>query len=116
MTVGGAGGRRDPSRVRVADLTEASYDRLLGGLRKELRKNYGFPRGRSSFGVDCVYSTEPCQFPQSDGSVCAKPDPKVKGLRLNCERGYGTASFVTGTFGFVAAAHVVARLSARGQS
>jgi len=32
-------------------------------------------------------------------------------LRLNCESGFGSATQVTGTFGFAAAARVLARLA-----
>ena len=34
-------------------------------------------------------------------------------LRLNCDSGFGTATFVTGTFGFVAAGHVVRQITER---
>jgi tRNA A37 threonylcarbamoyladenosine dehydratase len=36
-------------------------------------------------------------------------------LRLNCDSGFGSATQVTGTFGFVAASRVLARLAAAGQ-
>ena len=32
-------------------------------------------------------------------------------LRLDCNSGLGTASFLTGTFGLVAAAHIVRKLA-----
>ena len=44
MTVGGAGGRRDGTQVRVADLAKTGNDALLKILRRDLRKDYGFPR------------------------------------------------------------------------
>jgi tRNA A37 threonylcarbamoyladenosine dehydratase len=59
-----------------------------------------------SFGVDCVYSTEAQVFPAADGSVCAKREAGSD-LRLDCRSGYGTASFLTGAFGFAAAAQIV---------
>ena len=114
ITVGGAGGRRDPSGIRVADLGESTHDRLLQSIRKTLRKEYGFPQEpRARFGVDCVFSAEPQVYPQPDGTVCLQRDPGSD-LRLTCGSGYGTASFVTGAFGFVAAAHVVKKLSGQG--
>lgn len=107
ITAGGAGGRRDPTAITLADLSRTVNDPLLQMVRKHLRKDYGFPRERRhKFRVDCVFSPELPLFPQSDGTVCATKDPETN-LRLDCESGYGTASFITGTFGFFAAARIV---------
>ncbi len=110
LVVGGAGGRRDPTALKVADLAFSSHDRLLVQVRSELRSEFGFPRGDIPFGVDCVYSPEPVVYPLTDGAVGARPDSGAS-LRLDCESGYGTACFVTGTFGFVAAGHIVQRIA-----
>lgn len=113
VTCGGAGGRRDPTAVRVADLAFTTHDRLLQKVRDKLRKDFGFPRGEKPFGIDAVYSPEPRVFPARDGGVCAQRDTGTDGesLRLNCDSGFGTATFVTGTFGFVAAGQVVQRIA-----
>lgn len=110
---GGAGGRRDPTQVRVADLALTSHDRLLQKVRETLRKDFAFPRGEKKFGIPAVFSPEPPVFPARDGTVCAQREPGANGesLKLNCDSGFGTATFVTGAFGFVAAAHVVQELS-----
>jgi tRNA A37 threonylcarbamoyladenosine dehydratase len=52
-------------------------------------------------------------FPAKDGSVCAVREAAEAGesMRLNCDGGFGSATFVTGTFGFAAAARAVARLA-----
>jgi tRNA A37 threonylcarbamoyladenosine dehydratase len=112
ITAGAAGGRRDPSSVRVTDLARASHDRLLRETRTKLRVRHGFPRGTKLFGVACVYSTEPQVYPGAEGAVC---DEREAGedLRLDCNSGYGTASFVTGAFGLAAAAHVVREIAER---
>jgi tRNA A37 threonylcarbamoyladenosine dehydratase len=112
ITSGGAGGRCDPTQVRVDDLSRATHDRLLQSLRKTLRSEHSFPRGEKKFGVECVFSPEPPLFPQKDGSVCETRDAGDDALKLDCRAGLGSATFVTGTFGFVAAARVVARLAA----
>ena len=114
VTCGGAGGRRDPTQVRVTDLALTSHDRLLQKVRETLRKDHGFPRGEKKFGVAAVFSPEPPVFPAGDGTICAQRQAGADGesLRLNCESGFGTATFVTGTFGFVAAAHVVQQIAA----
>jgi tRNA A37 threonylcarbamoyladenosine dehydratase len=114
VSCGGAGGRRDATQVRVVDLARATNDRLLSEVRKRLRQQHGFPRGDKKFGVDCVWTAEPPVFPQGDGSVCAAseaPAEPGESRRLNCDQGFGSATFVTGTFGFVAAGVVVRRIA-----
>lgn len=111
ITAGGAGGRRDPTRVRVDDLARSEGDRLLQSVRKTLRAAHGFPRGEKKFGVDCVFSNEPPVYPHRDGTVCDSKEVDSD-LRLDCRSGFGTATFVTGAFGFVAAARIVERLVA----
>lgn len=113
VTVGGAGGRRDPTAIEVADLARTSHDRLLQEVRKLLRKEHGFPRDDQPFGVEAVFSREAPVFPQSNRSVCAAREPGMD-LRLDCRSGFGTASFVTGAFGFAAAARVVQALAGAG--
>jgi tRNA A37 threonylcarbamoyladenosine dehydratase len=107
VTVGGAGGRRNPTSLRISDLAFAGHDRLLQRVRKLLRSDYGFPTTvNSPFGIPCIHSTEPAIFPQPDGTVCATRGEAGE-LRMNCNSGYGSATFVTGAFGFAAAAEVV---------
>jgi tRNA threonylcarbamoyladenosine dehydratase len=110
--VGGAGGRLDPCAVVVDDLSRSYNDPLLAQVRKRLRKQYGFPRDkRRRFKVDCVYSPEEVRYPQPDGSVCTTRHIAGK-MRLDCESGFGTATFITGAFGFAAAARICNRLAA----
>ena len=110
ITCGAAGGRRDGTAVRVNDLTRAKYDKLLFKVRKQLRQKHGFPRGTKKWQLPCVYSAEPVQYPQPDGTVCeAKPDTGDS-LKLDCEAGLGAATHVTAAFGFAAAGHVVGEL------
>jgi len=109
---GGAGGRRDPTALRYADLSQASHDRLLQQTRRLLRKEYGFPANGKLFGIDCVFTTEPPLFPQSDGTVCAVREAGTD-TKMNCESGYGAATSVTGAFGFAAAARLVEKIIAR---
>ena len=106
ITTGGAAGRRDPTAVRVMDLAFTSHDRLTMYVRRLLRSRFGFPRQGSPFQVECVCSTEMPLFPKDDGTVCTAR-PIGGDLRLDCQSGFGTASFVTGTFGFVAAARII---------
>jgi tRNA threonylcarbamoyladenosine dehydratase len=113
ITTGGSAGRRDPTAVQVTDLAFSSHDRLLQEIRKKLRTRHGFPRGDRPFGVECVISPEPVIYPAKDGTVCAAPVADAD-LRLDCDSGFGTVSFVTGTFGFVAAARIVQSIAGAG--
>ncbi len=108
VVVGGAGGKQDPAAVSTADLAFATNDRLLKLVRKNLRKEYGFPReeAKAPTGVRAVYSTENARYPWEDGSVRAEPEPGSH-LRLNCDTGFGSAAPVTGTFGFTAASEAI---------
>ncbi|NNE90872.1 MAG: tRNA threonylcarbamoyladenosine dehydratase [Verrucomicrobiales bacterium] len=108
VVVGGAGGKTDPACVSTADLAFATNDRLLKQVRKKLRREFDFPPEirEVPFGARAVFSTENARYPWADGSVSETPEPGSD-LALNCESGFGTAAFVTGTFGFAAAAEAV---------
>lgn len=110
ITIGAAAGRRDPTAVRVIDLAFCSHDRLFSYVRRLLRRHHDFPRGEEPFGVDCVFSPEPAVYPQKDGSVRGRRDPEAE-VPPDCEHGLGTATYVTGTFGFAAAGVVVRKLA-----
>lgn len=107
VTVGAAGGRSDPTKVQIADLSRSYDDALLQRVRKKLRQKHGFPRNtRKKWGIPSVFSPEPVRYPQSNGTVCATRE-EGSNLRLDCASGYGTAGFVIGAFGFAAAAATV---------
>jgi tRNA A37 threonylcarbamoyladenosine dehydratase len=115
ITVGGAGGRTDPTQVRTGDLGQSSADSLLRLVRKTLRREHGFApgeqRGRMHFGIRCVWSEEPQVFPWSNGTCATRPEPNTN-LRLDCASGFGTAVFVTAAFGLAAAGEVVRTIAA----
>lgn len=116
LTIGGAGGRRDPTQVRVGDIGEAG-DELLRLVRKKLRRDHGYAsgahRGITRMGLRAVWSTEAPVYPWADGSCATEPEPGSN-LTLDCESGFGTAAFVTGVFGLVAAGEVVRLLLSEG--
>ncbi|SHF71759.1 tRNA A37 threonylcarbamoyladenosine dehydratase [Modicisalibacter ilicicola DSM 19980] len=110
---GAAGGQTDPTRIRVADLTRTEHDPLLAKVRARLRRDFGFSRNpRRRFGVECVYSDEQLVYPGSNGEVCLHKPGAGEATRLDCASGFGAATFVTGSFGFVAASRTLARLAA----
>ena len=110
IACGAAGGRLDGTGVRVTDLADANHDRLLAEVRKRLRQQHGFPPPGQKLGVTCVFSAEPPVSPEPPS--CAVEGPGSQAApRLNCESGYGSATFVTGAFGFAAAGWVVRKLA-----
>lgn len=110
ITTGGAGGMIDPTRISIADLSRTEQDPLAAKLRQRLRQEYGFSRNpKRRFGIDCVYSDEQPRFPTNDGEIaCGKP--AVSGIKLDCASGYGSATFVTASFGFAAVSRVLQKL------
>jgi tRNA A37 threonylcarbamoyladenosine dehydratase len=105
ITVGSAGGRIDPTQVRVRDLSRTEHDAMLSLIRKKLRADFNFPKNADRyFGVPAVYSLENVKYAQADGTVSGVR-PKVVGdgaLKLDCGAGLGAATHVTGTFAFAA--------------
>jgi len=107
ITTGGAGGLTDTSVIKIADLTKTYNDALAAKVRSTLREQYNFTRNpKRRFGIDCVFSSEQQCYPKDDGTVSYEK-PGIHGVSLDCRFGYGAASFVTGTFGFIATAHII---------
>jgi tRNA A37 threonylcarbamoyladenosine dehydratase len=109
LVCGGAGGRTDPTQVRVADLGREQGDALLKALKKTLRSQGLSPATNGEWGIDCVFSLEPPVMPWD---VCAAvPKPGDGGSsRIDCATGYGASAFATGTFGLTLASRAVAQL------
>jgi tRNA threonylcarbamoyladenosine dehydratase len=84
VCAGGAGGKIDPSQIRVSDLRDCYQDPLLAKLRSKLRHEKGINKTlKEKFGIKCVYSTEP---PIVDKSC------QTGGLQCG---GYGSAVVIT---------------------
>jgi tRNA A37 threonylcarbamoyladenosine dehydratase len=108
VTVGGAGGQLDPTRIEVRDLARTEQEPLLKKVRKVLRARYGFARGeKNKYHIDAVFSMEPLRYPDT-GEACAVDAASITGL--NCA-GFGSSMVVTATFGMVAAGHVLRKLA-----
>ncbi|MBC3764271.1 tRNA cyclic N6-threonylcarbamoyladenosine(37) synthase TcdA [Neptunicella marina] len=111
ITIGGAGGQTDPTRIQVGDLSKTIQDPLASKLRNLLRKEYRFSSNpKRKFGISCVFSSEQLVYPQADGSVCQTKNLSDGSVKLDCNNGFGASVAVTGTFGFVAAARVIDKL------
>lgn len=112
VTIGGAGGQVDPTKIAILDLCRTEQEPLLAKVRKRLRAEHGFPRGtRNKFGIDAVFSTEPLRLPESEEACAVDGDEQAGFTGLNCA-GFGSAMVVTASFGLVAAAHVLRQLAA----
>ncbi|MDA0847662.1 MAG: ThiF family adenylyltransferase [Proteobacteria bacterium] len=99
VVIGGAGGKLDPTRIRVGDLADAKQDPLLSKLRYSLRRQHDFPR-TGTMRVRVVSSDEPARATQA----C---DPAA---RLACA-GYGSMVTVTASMGMAAAAETIRLLT-----
>jgi tRNA A37 threonylcarbamoyladenosine dehydratase len=120
ITTLGSAGRTDPLAVTTTDLAATKGDGLATAVRLVLRHEHGFP-ARGAFGIRAVWSREPGRDPVplaydgDEGFRCVCPGGKNE--HHSCEERSlvrGSASFVTGTFGLVAAS-VVVNAIARGE-
>lgn len=103
---GSAGGRTDPTQIRLRDLSRTEHDALLALVRKKLRAEFNFPKNKDRyFGVQAVYSLENVNYPQADGTVCGlRPQLGADAaLKLDCGVGLGAATHITGAFAFAMA-------------
>lgn len=99
----GAGGRMDPTRVRVSDLSETRGDPFARIVRDLLRQ-----RGIES-GIRCVWSDEPPNDLDQEAEAsfrCICPDKDLK-ARHSCEKRHqvqGTVAWMPAIFGLTLAA------------
>ena len=108
--MGGAGGKIDPSLIKVADLSRTIHDPLLSRTRKLLRQNYNFSSNtKRRFNIPCVYSIEHVKYPAQDGEITnTKTQDEISGL--SCAGGIGSSVMVTGSFGFMVVAQILKKL------
>lgn len=117
---GGAGGKLDPLKIRVADLSKTEQDPMLAKLRSQLRARGICKKPKEKFGISCVYSVD---NPFSNVNACETVDNLALGQMrstasqvfnprsgLRCG-GYGSAVVVTSSFAMVAVAEVLKKLS-----
>lgn len=66
ITSGGAGGRINPSLLKIGDIAESSGDALISRLRNILRKDYGYPKGGKKMHITCTFSPEQPIYPPKE--------------------------------------------------
>jgi tRNA A37 threonylcarbamoyladenosine dehydratase len=107
VTIGGAGGQLDPTKIEVRDLARTEQEPLLKKVRKLLRAQYGFSRGeKQKYHIDAVFSMEPLRYPEAEDAC--EIESSITGL--NCA-GFGSSMVVTASFGMIAAAHILRKLA-----
>lgn len=113
VTSGGSAAKMDPLKIKLADLGETYADPMAAQVRKILRQKYNFPDTKN-FGIPCVFSDEmpmaPEELKYDNGMGFKCVCPQGQNNLHSCEHRniiYGTASFVTGTFGLTMASHIV---------
>ncbi|WP_054112652.1 tRNA cyclic N6-threonylcarbamoyladenosine(37) synthase TcdA [Marinagarivorans algicola] len=110
IMTGSSGGKIDPAQIAVNDLGRTISDPLLAKVRNMLHRHYNFERNtKRKFRVDAVYSREQMRYPQQDGSVCQNKKGMSEGVKLDCAGGFGSATMLTGSFGFMAASQAITR-------
>ena len=108
ISTGGAGGRSDPTRIQVADLTQSFNDPLLAKVRSRLRQQLGYSRNpKRRYAMDCVFSAEQAVYPAGDGTVTHEKPESAERSTLDCNTGIGSFVGVTASFGFTAASHAI---------
>lgn len=101
VTMGGSGGKSDPTRIVVDDLGRSGRDELLRQVRRKLRRSHAWEQGEgNTYNVPTIFSPEPPVIP---GPHCeSSPSPGK-----NCGSGMGSVAHVTAVFGFLAASEIL---------
>eukprot|EP00934_Nitzschia_sp_Nitz4_P000858 Nitzschia sp. Nitz4//scaffold182_size44100//8539//9426//NITZ4_007248-RA/size44100-processed-gene-0.48-mRNA-1//-1//CDS//3329539547//858//frame0 len=112
VTCGGSAGLSDPTAWILEDLTRANGDSLLSKCRKNLRQMYGFAQG-ASFRTDDGTIRKPPRKWNIRAVLSTEPVGKrsVSSSWRACDGPLGTACFVTGSAGFIAAGEIVSQIA-----
>ena len=98
--VGGAGGRVDPARIKIADLSKTFGDPLLSNIRKHFNKKNKL--SKSKYKIPTIFSDEP--IIKSD--AC---ETDLSGGGLSCD-GYGSSLNITATMAFYVVAYIFSKI------
>lgn len=111
ITIGGAGGQVDPTKIEICDLSQTYQDPLLAKVRNQLRREHNFSRNtKRKFSIDAVFSTEQLAYPDESGNVCHAKQNQQGAIRLDCNGGFGAATHVTASFAFFAVGRLMQKL------
>ena len=108
ISIGGAGGQRDPLQITRGDVAKTIQDPLMAKVRSELRRFYHYSQNpKRNFGVECIYSTEQLKYPTSDGGITQSKTQSQGASKMDCATGFGAFVGVTASFGLIAASRAV---------
>jgi tRNA A37 threonylcarbamoyladenosine dehydratase len=102
VMTGGAGGRIDPSFIKIADLGLTHGDRLTAKIRHDVKKALQLKESQK-VGIDVVFTDEIMIKPED----ACEADEALTGLHCG---GYGSSVMITATFGFMAASLALKKL------
>ncbi len=102
VMTGGAGGRIDPSFIKIADLSLTHGDRLTAKIRHDVKKALQLKESQK-VGIDVVFTDEIMIKPED----ACEADEALTGLHCG---GYGSSVMITATFGFMAASLALKKL------
>ena len=102
VMTGGAGGRIDPSFIKIADLGLTHGDRLTAKIRHDVKKALQLKESQK-VGIDVVFTDEIMIKPEE----ACDTDEALTGLHCG---GYGSSVMITATFGFMAASLALKKL------
>lgn len=113
ITLGGAGGKIDPSRIYLSDLSQTKQDPLLSTTRRLLRQKYSFSTNlKRRFSVPAIYSDELQRYATDEGSF-SFDKPSGADMSLSCAGGLGSCMMVTTSFALRAVSVVLTKLAAK---
>ncbi|VFP78358.1 tRNA threonylcarbamoyladenosine dehydratase [Candidatus Erwinia haradaeae] len=117
ITIGAAGGKIDPLQIQVSDLTKTIQDPLAASVRDRLQYDFQIiPNSKGKLNIDCVFSSERLRYFQENGCIShSRRNIKLQ-KRMDCEKGLGTVTMVTATFGFIAVSHVLKKILYKNQN
>ena len=103
VMTGGAGGRIDPSMIKIMDLGLTHGDRLTAKIRHDVKKALQLKESQK-VGIDVVFTDEVMMKPED----ACESDEALTGLHCG---GYGSSVMVTAAFGFMAASLALKKLT-----
>lgn len=111
ITIGGAGGQIDPTKIQICDLSQTYQDPLLAKVRNQLRREHNFSRNiKRKFSIDAVFSSEQLVYPDQEGNVCHQKPGQDSAMKLDCSGGFGSTTHITATFAFFAVSRAISKL------
>ena len=106
---GGAGGKIDATRVQISDLGDSYRDRLLFIVRKRLRQNFKYPKGKKNMNIPCIFSPEETRFFTNEGKL-TNSKQGLGVTKLDCHGSVGSFAPTTGVFGLMSAGYIIKQL------